>query len=377
MIAERTRMGLCLGGGGITGAMYEVGCLAALEEFFEGFSASEFDVFVGASSGSTLAAALAGGASATRVYRAMLDPADDFFALKRHHMLRLDGAEWRRVGTSVLGAARRFVSSAASRPLELDLWNELDRFWDSLPAGFFNLDAYEEFLEAFMARRGISERFDALPRTLRIVASDLDEGARAVFGAGPLASVSIPRAVCAASAVPVLYAPVRIGGRDYVDGGMGDVAHADLAVAEGCEVVLVLNPMVPFRANPAERGVPTGHGLERRVRDKGAIWVYSQAWRTRSEARLDEGLRRFAIDHPSVNLVRLEPEADDATMFMHSPMNFAARRTILESGFHRTLRELHDEGSALRRSLHAGGLSPKQAVPRPVRAKPERPETSG
>ena len=27
-----SKRGLCLGGGGITGALYEVGCLAALEE---------------------------------------------------------------------------------------------------------------------------------------------------------------------------------------------------------------------------------------------------------------------------------------------------------------------------------------------------------
>ena len=47
-------MGLCLGGGGITGVMYEVGCLAALEESFEGFSAADFDVYVGSSSGATL-----------------------------------------------------------------------------------------------------------------------------------------------------------------------------------------------------------------------------------------------------------------------------------------------------------------------------------
>ncbi len=30
--SQRGRMGLCLAGGGITGAMFEVGCLAAIEE---------------------------------------------------------------------------------------------------------------------------------------------------------------------------------------------------------------------------------------------------------------------------------------------------------------------------------------------------------
>src|SRR5690606_18379853 len=104
-------LGLCLGGGGITGTMYEVGCLAALEDGFEGFGPGAFDVFVGASSGATVAMALAGGITAQRMYRALLDPADDFFPLQRHHLLRLDLKEWRRVWGSTVGAARRFVSS--------------------------------------------------------------------------------------------------------------------------------------------------------------------------------------------------------------------------------------------------------------------------
>ena len=87
-------MGLCLCGGGITGAMYEVGCLAALEDAFEGFQSSDFDVFVGSSSGSTVAAALAGGLSALRMYRALLDPSDDLFPLQRHHLLRFDTKEF-------------------------------------------------------------------------------------------------------------------------------------------------------------------------------------------------------------------------------------------------------------------------------------------
>jgi NTE family protein len=354
---KRARMGLVLGGGGITGAMYSVGCLAALEEHFDGFSCADFDVFVGSSSGSTLATVLAGGFPATRLYRAMLDPSDDFFPLKRNHVLRLDGHEVRRVATSVIGAVRHFVSSAASRPLEIDLWNELDRFWDSLPAGLFALDGYEKFLDAFMARRGIPQRFDRMPHRLLIVANDLDRGERAVFGAGELARVPVSQAVCASSAIPLLFAPVRIGERDFIDGGMGDVAHADLATAEGCELVLIVHPMVPVRAH--EQIVPTGHGSGARVRDKGLIWVYSQAWRLRSQARLIDGLRRYERERPDTSILLLEPDPDDATMFMYSPMNFAARRTILEDGFVRTMRQLKTEGSELATKLEAAGLRKK------------------
>src|SRR5262249_7684510 len=144
----------------------------------------------------------------------------------------------------------------------------LERFVDSLPAGVFALDTYERFLSEFMQRRGIPSRFADLPRRLFLVASDLDAGRRAVFGQGELAEVPVASAVSAASAIPLLYAPVEIAGRDYIDGGIGDAAHADLAAQEGCRLIVVINPMVPVHAGASGRDVPTGHGQKRSVRDK-------------------------------------------------------------------------------------------------------------
>jgi len=336
--------------------MYEVGCLAALEDFFEDFTACDFEAFVATSSGSTVAVALAGGISATRLYRALLDPADDFFPLQRHHLLRFDAREWKRVWGSALGAARHLVSSATSRPLALDVWNEVERFTDSLPAGLFSLEAYERFLADFMRRRGIPKRFSDLQRKLVLVANDLDAGRRAVFGQGDLADVPIPRAVVAASASPILFVPVRIGDRDYVDGGLGEVGHVDLAEELGCDLVLVLNPMVPVNPDIAARNVPTGSGKRKRVRDKGMLWVYNQSWRMRTEGRFHKLLDEFQADHPETQILLLEPAKDDAVMFMYSPMNFAARRVILEYAYKNTLQALRDEESPLRKALEAKGL---------------------
>lgn len=353
-------MGLCLGGGGITGAMYEVGCLAALEEAFEGFEASHFDVLVGASSGALVATALAGGYGATRLYRALLDPADDFFPLQRHHLLRFDAQEMKRVTSSVLGAARRVVTSAASRPLSLDLWEEIDRFYDSLPAGLFSTDPLERFLTDFLGRRGIDPGFATLP-ALRIVANDLDAGERVVFGVGHEEGVPIPRALAASNAVPGLYAPVRIGDRDFVAGGLGETGHVDLAAEAGCDFVLTINAMVPVRTTPDERRVPTGHGKMKRIRDKGLLWVYYQSARMAADARMRQGMTAFRAEHPGVDVVVLEPDRDDATMFMYSPMNFAVRRVILEDGFTTTTRLLRAEGSPLRAAFEARGLTPRPA----------------
>lgn len=351
------KRGLCLSGGGVTGAMYQVGCLAALEDRIEGFTVGDFDVYVGTQSGATVATFLAGGIPIQRMYRALLDPADDFFPLARNHLLRLDVQEVLRVFGSAIAAARQIVSTAAGSPRDLNLWNELERFVDSLPAGLFSMEPYERFLAEVMVRRGVPASFAELNKQLRVVASDLDAGTRAVFGEEGLAGVPIARAVAASSALPILYAPVNIEGRDYVEGGLGDAAHVDVAEQAGCTLVVVINPMVPVHTPPDAPGVPTGHGRKHRVRDKGVIWVYNQAMRMRMEARLRLGLERFRREHPDTTVALIEPASDDATLFMHSPMNFAARRAILEDGYNSTRRALSDPQSLLRQTFERAGLT--------------------
>jgi predicted acylesterase/phospholipase RssA len=334
--------------------MYQVGCLAALEDRIEAFHAGNFDLYIGAASGAAVATAVAGGLSVQRLYRALLDPADDFFPLSRNHLLRIDMAELLRGFGTTIAAARRILSSAATDPLNVNVWTELERFVDSLPAGVFTLDPYERFIGEFMTRRGISHDFAELPRTLYIVANDLDAGKRVVFGQDPLRSVPIPRAIAASSALPILYAPVRHDGRDYIDAGIGDVAQ--VAHDNGCQLILMINPMVPVRAGESGRDVPTGHGPQRRVRDKGALWVYEQAMRMRSEARLHQSLEQFRVTYPQSEVVVLEPKQTDATLFMYSPMNFAARRAILEEGYTSTVRLLSDPDSELRTTLERHGF---------------------
>ncbi len=363
---KNIRSAICLAGGGVTGAMYEVGVLAALEDYFEDFAASDFDLFIGSSSGACVATGLAGGIPALRMYRALLDPADDFFPFQRQHLMKLDLRELTRVFSSASKAFRRIVGQVAIKPLRTDVWNEIDRLWDSLPAGVFTTDAFEQFFFDFMTRRGVPKSFADMPRDLLLIANDLDGGERVVFGrdvdenSASVVNVPVAKAVAASVATPMLFAPVRIGGRDLIAGGPGEVGHVDLAVENGCEVVLVINAMVPVRTNPTERAVPTGHGPMPRVRDKGLLWVYSQSWRLMTEARLQKGLAGYRAEHPDVTVHLLEPERDNATMFMHSPMNFAARRVILEDGYRSTTAMLRADESPLRDSIERLGFVAKR-----------------
>jgi len=324
-----------LPGGGITGGMYQLGALAALEDAIEKFRGNALDGYVAVGSGAVVGAALAGGLEVQRLYRALLDPADTYFPLERKHIIRIDLGEWRRTIAVGYAAMRRMVASATSRPVEtaVDPWGEIDRFHDVLPAGIFSLEHLERFLDNFFERRGIPSTFREMPRRLIIPAHDLDTGEIASFGTAGLDQEHITRAICASMALPLFFAPVRIGDRLYFAGSTGNASALDLAVDElGAEVILVVNPLVPVAAGGALR-VPTGHGEGTGVRDKGMLWVFNQAMRIGEHARLAAGVKLLAARKPNVSVAVIEPASTDAVLFMNSPMNYSARRAILEEGY--------------------------------------------
>jgi NTE family protein len=76
-------------------------------------------------------------------------------------------------------------------------------------------------------------------RDLRITAVDADSGSFRVFDR--TGDVDLLHAVAASCAVPLVWPPVEIGDRHYVDGGMRSAANADLAT--GCDVVVAIAPL--------------------------------------------------------------------------------------------------------------------------------------
>jgi predicted acylesterase/phospholipase RssA len=346
------RIALCLPGGGATGAMFQIGALAALESVVEGLDAHRFDLYVGTASGACVAAALAGGRPVQRMYRAFLDPADVYFGLERKHLLRFDIGEWRRTLVSALSAVRHGASSLFARqpaPPPAQLWEELERLYDSLPAGLFTLERFERFLEDFFVRRGVPNSFYAMPRPLRIISHDLDSGEQVLFGTPGFDHVPVTRACIASMAVPPFFSPVRIGDRHYIDAGAAQVSHLDVAVQEHADVVVVINSMVPVNV----QAVPTGHGIGGSVRDKGMMWVLNQATRIGMHRLMHESCARVAATE-TANVLLIEPEPSDGILFMYNPANFGVRRNILEHAFRSTrtrlLRWFEAEEPALTRA---------------------------
>ncbi len=344
------RIALCLTGGGLTGALYQISALAALEDGLEGFSATGCSLYVGVGAGAPIAAALAGGASVQRMYRAFLDPADDYFPLQRGHLLKMDLDEWRRTITSAWSAVRVGASSLMARaPSPGDLLEQLDRFNDSLPAGVFTLDAFEHLLEEAFFRRDVPNHFRSMPRALRIPAYELDTGERVVFGAPGADDAPVARACAASMAFPPFYSPVRIAGRHYLSGSVGAVAHVDVALAEEVDAVLVVNPLVTIRTSGA---VPTGHGAGGSLRDKGLIWIHEQASRIAATRRFEE-----RIGAVTQKVIVVAPEPDETSLFLHHPGSARSRRGLLEAVYRRTRERLASTLGASPRAARAAGLA--------------------
>lgn len=103
------------------------------------------------------------------------------------------------------------------------------------PGSDTSLEAMREGIE------GSGARWDG---RLRIVAVDRGNGHRVVFGAPAAPEATVGEAVQASCSVPWIFAPVRIGGREYVDGGMWSNTNLDTAPAGRGTQVLCLNPIM-------------------------------------------------------------------------------------------------------------------------------------
>jgi NTE family protein len=88
-------------------------------------------------------------------------------------------------------------------------------------------------------------RFDG---RLRIAAVDRRNGKRVVFGAPGSPNASVAQAVLASCSVPWIFAPVRIAGREYVDGGVWSPTNLDATPARRGTEVLCLNPLASLGA---------------------------------------------------------------------------------------------------------------------------------
>ena len=220
---------LVLGGGGRQGDAWMTGLLAGLEDA-HGFDLRDCDYFIGTSAGGVVATKLAVGRRPRRPARPVAaavnqgspvsTSAIDSALAVAAPFARLGLRLGRSPGELIRGAALRVVPTSASEP--------------------------PDFHSAFPAD---ATRFDG---RLRLVALDRAAGRRVVFGAPGAPEATVPQALAASCALPFVFTPTVIAGREYIDGAVWSPTNADVAPASRDAEVLVLAPMAsihgPFNA---------------------------------------------------------------------------------------------------------------------------------
>lgn len=303
--ATKPRRGIVLGGGGVVGGAWAVGALAALHEV-HGFEPRDADVLVGTSAGSVLAALLGAGAAI-----------DELVAHERGQRVQsgpIAGFSWDYI--AVTGGSHPGFPKLSPGSAHL-LKGGVSRLWRVpmtataaafLPTGSKSLDRMAHLIEAFTP---IGE-WSPHP-CLWVVAVNVDNGERVVFGQPTAPPAPLSLAVQASCSIPGWFTPVKIGDGHYIDGGAWSATSADLVAGMGLDEVYVIAPMVSLEYD----------------RPSHALAVLERFWRGQVTRRCLAEVAKVRAGGTKVTV--LGPGAEDLAVIGGNLMDDAKRLAVLNT----------------------------------------------
>jgi NTE family protein len=312
------RRGLVLGAGGVLGASWAIGALAAVEEL-TGWDPRTAEVIIGTSAGSVLAAFVSSGVSVTQLVnhqRGILAPGDPEIEFDAD-----DTAPLPQLPKIGLGSAR-LLRTVARHPRRV---TPLGAVAGIVPKGRGSLANVGALVEAIVPRGS----WTAHPNTW-IVAMDYDTGKRVPFGREGAPPAGLSDAVMASCSIPGWYAPTVIGDRRYVDGGACSPTSLDLVASMGLDEVFVLSPMTSFDYDKPSSRIAR---LERQFRRVVTKRLIREAVKVRTAG---------------TSVVMLGPGAEDLAAIGANLMDARRRTAVLETS-------LRTSADALRK--HYPGLA--------------------
>jgi NTE family protein len=293
VVQGRVPQVLVLGGGGILGEAWMSGFLAGAQHA-TGVDFRDAKMFVGTSAGAFVAAYLASGVqprtpqASTGIARVhTIAPNTLRTATTR------SGQHWLTAVYPVVGRAVTAGAQAGALARAALLARA--------PAGTRSLADLHADVAAW------ASQFD---ERLRIVAVDRASGRRVVFGASGAPAASVPDAVAASCAIPGVFTPVRIAGREYVDGGVWSATNIDVATIGRGDEVLCLAPTHALATSQSAA-----------VRAIAAVW------------RLTTTLEATAARTRGATVTVVSPDARVAAAMGPNLMDPRPREQVLAEGF--------------------------------------------
>ncbi|HST38214.1 MAG TPA: patatin-like phospholipase family protein, partial [Conexibacter sp.] len=331
--------------------VYEIGALRALDLLAVNSTINQFDVYVGTSAGSFIAALCANGVTPEEMMRVVNRQVPTPFPdVDLKTVMSLNVRE-------LVGSAITFPFRAAqlTRRLlgHLGQVSALDvvlGLAEGMPSGLYSGGGIESYVRDVLTGDDRSDDFRDLRSELYLTATDLDTAERVVFGRAGFDDVPISTAVRASTALPMVYKPVRIGDRELVDGGIVSTTNLDIAVEAGARLLVVVNPLVPY-VNDGRDGSP-----HTRISEMGFPQVGYQTFKLIAHNRLHEMKRQWEQRYPGVDIVLIEPEPSDELMFRTSVMDYGSRVQIARHGFRSVTVKLSEDYGRLRRVAARHGI---------------------
>jgi predicted acylesterase/phospholipase RssA len=388
---SRSIKALILSGGAVTGGSFKAGGIKALNDYFSNFSVNDFDIYVGISSGSLIAAPLVGGISPESILKSLDGTSRHFTPLTAWHYYRPNFEEF------ILRPIKFLTKMAVMLPGKLlhlaaryPEWSSgmLRRIWcfvekpslqsyedmmlpiiesmgeenfpslaELMPSGIFDNSALERYIRKNIESNGLLNDFKEIERVqgkkLYISAMRLDGGGHVLFGPDEDSSLTLSEAIQASTALPGFYRPAKIRGVDYVDGGVQQTANLDVAVDKGAELIVCYNPFRPYQSREFVEDFSKGTGLA----SGGILAVLNQIFRALFHSRL-----HLAIDHLASrddfkgDIILIEPRADDAAFFELNPLSLKNRVEAAKLGFRSVRNSIDARFDEISKIMRAHGI---------------------
>lgn len=334
----RSKTAVVLAGGGLTGMVYEIGALRAVNDLLLDVTVNDFDVYVGTSAGALVATGLANGLPPEQMMQALDGSIKEVAPVMRRDIMRFNTGEIVRRGLGLPQMLLRAWSHYLRHVQDMTLFDMLWFMLEGLPSAFYDTQALADYIENLLRALNGRNHFSELEKDLFVIATNLENGERAVFSRYEHSQTPISQAVAASSALPMMYKPVQVDGVEYVDGGLRGNASLDVAIEQGAKLVLCINPLVPYD-NSRDAFIPflgpdKGDDPQRQhLSEKGLQAVANQVFRTFSHAGLHYHIKQLRRMHPDVDIILIEPRRDDYQMQFYNIMRYSARLTIARHGY--------------------------------------------